>query len=171
MQGLRNAVEIVVEQVGVRVAGHRGADDLRALPDVGSSAAAEVFDFGEAKQRAKIDELNAENGMRQSFFRWSSKLTAWIIAANVIIFAGCLAIQAVAPGKLPDSVMFSWIAATVVETLGVVAIIARHAQGETSVERPSSPPALPELHLGGVDTQGACRSRFCVVPLAHQQDG
>lgn len=101
-------------------------DDLFDDPDRSSAIANEPFDYATEKQRAKIDKTRAENEMRTTFFRWASRLAGWMVGANIGIFIGYLVIQALAPGSIPDSVMLAWISATIVEILGIVAIIARH---------------------------------------------
>lgn len=104
----------------------KSVEELRASPDVDASDAAEVFDYAEQKKRAKISKLTGENEMRSSFFDWASKLAGWVVGLNMAIFIGYMLIQAFAPGRIPDAVMLSWIAGTVVEILGIVAIVARH---------------------------------------------
>lgn len=109
-----------------RIFDSAGIDELTSAPDVDSREVEEVFDYANEKKRAKISRLNAENDMRTTFFAWSSKLAGWVVALNMVIFIAYLAIQAFAPGKIPDAVMLAWIAGTVVEILGIVAIVARH---------------------------------------------
>lgn len=101
-------------------------DSLKASPDVSSDGADEAFNYQQERDRAKIHKLKSENAMRSSFFGWASKLAGWVVGLNMVIFLAYMGIQAFAPGKIPDSVMLSWIAGTVVETLGIVAIVARH---------------------------------------------
>lgn len=100
--------------------------DLSSADDRTSDAAKEPFDYATEKQRAKIDKARAENKMRKRFFKWASRVAGWIVGLNFGVFAAYLAIQAFAPGKIPDPVMYYWITATVVEILGIMAIIARH---------------------------------------------
>jgi len=101
-------------------------DDLFSAGDRTSEAARAPFNYVEEKQRAKISKAHRENDMRSRFFSWASKVAAWTIAANFAVFAAYLTIQALRPGAIPDGVMLAWISATVVEILGIVAIIARH---------------------------------------------
>lgn len=100
--------------------------DLTSAPDRSSEAAKEPFDYATEKQRAKISKARAENKMRKKFFRWASRIAGWMVGLNFAVFGAYLAIQAFAPGKIPDAVMYWWIVATVVEILGIMTIIARH---------------------------------------------
>ena len=100
--------------------------DLRQAPDRTSEDASVPYNYVEAKQREKIKQRRSENKMRKSFFRWASKLMSWMIGGNFFIFAGYLGSQLWKPESIPPSVMLTWTSATVVEMIGIVAIIARH---------------------------------------------
>lgn len=118
--------------------------DLTSSPDRSSADAKAPFDYATEKQRAKISKAHAENSMRTRFFNWASRVAAWIVGLNFAVFGAYLAIQAFAPGKIPEQVMYFWISATVVEILGIMTIIARHLfPGRRPTLQDINPPRKP----------------------------
>lgn len=99
---------------------------LRSAPDVDTGEAEDAYNFVEEKQRAKIARLKANNEMRTTFFSWSSKLASWMIAGNFLIFIAYVILRAFDRPVVADGVMLAWVAATVVEIIGIVAIIANN---------------------------------------------
>jgi hypothetical protein len=121
------------------------SEQLRGAPDSKSTDADAVYDYVGEKQKAKIARRTGENEMRTKFFSWASKLTAAMMIGNFVVFAAYLAIEALNPdAEVPDAVMLAWITATVVEMIGVVAIIARHLFPGKKWQAPIAKPSIGE---------------------------
>lgn len=101
-------------------------DSIKKLPDVDSRSAEHEFDYDQERQRAKIKKLKNDNRMRKLFFKWASKLTVGIIAVNSVLFAAYMAVHMWGEHPIPESVMLAWVMSTIIEVLGIVAIIARY---------------------------------------------
>lgn len=101
-------------------------ESLLGLADRSSKESEAVFNYDDERNRAKIDKLKNDNEMRKAFFAWASKLTIAIIGLNGVLFAAYLYVQWDGGHPIPESVMFAWVTSTIVEVLGIVAIIARY---------------------------------------------
>lgn len=101
-------------------------ESLLGLSDRSSKESEDVFNYDDERNRAKIAKLKNDNEMRKAFFAWASKLTVAIITINSVLFAIYMAVHAWGVHPVPESVMLAWVTSTIVEVLGIVAIIARY---------------------------------------------
>jgi hypothetical protein len=74
-------------------------------------------------QKQEWKKLRQANKLRRRFYRWAVRVAAIVVFLNF----GTMGVYIVSQwGRLADAVMVAWFSATVVEILGIVAIIAQY---------------------------------------------
>ena len=78
---------------------------------------------GSKAVRAALKTDKQKRRLRTKLFRWALWTTSLVLGANVVMFILYFISQW---GRVEASVMIAWISGTVVEILGIVAIMARY---------------------------------------------
>ncbi len=96
------------------------------------------LDYRESLQEKEVERLTQQKKLRKKFFKFCMILAYGIIGSNTIFFGWYIAW---AREDVSTTVFQFWISATVVEILGIVAIIARYLFVDEHITKdaPSSP--------------------------------
>jgi hypothetical protein len=97
-------------------------DDLDAKP-LNSASPSKLDDIIRRQRKEQLRKLRQANRLRKRFYRWTTRVAAAALFLNFAVFGLYMISEW---GRLADAVMIAWISATVVEVLGIVAIVARY---------------------------------------------
>lgn len=99
--------------------------DDAEIDDLESSAPIHLTTADTAREIASAEAKRAhqQNVLRGKFFRWVCWVVGGALAGNFALFSFYIRSQW---GHISDSVMISWISASVIEVLGLAYIIARY---------------------------------------------
>lgn len=110
---------------------------LRSQP-ANSHNPIETEEHVQSLQKAQVRQLEQEHTQRASFFRFAVVVVTLTLAGNFAVFAFYIRSEWT---HISDTVMVTWIGATVVEVLGIAFIIATHLfpRGDKNGRRSTAP--------------------------------